>query len=77
MSTTAGMTRSELRELAAGSPTTDLPTAGRALGIGTNLAYELHARGEFPVRVVKLGRRKLRVPVADLLAFLGVPAGDQ
>lgn len=77
MSTTAaGMTRSELRELAAGSPTTDLPTAGRALGIGGNLAYELNTRGEFPVRVLKLGR-KLRVPVADLLEFLGVPAVDQ
>lgn len=67
------MTRAELCELAQRSTTTDLPTAGRALGIGGNLAYELHARGEFPaeVRVLRLGR-KLRVPVADLLAYLGI-----
>ena len=49
---TAGpsMTRAELCELARRSTTTDLPTAGRALGIGGNLAYELHARGEHPGR---------------------------
>lgn len=68
------MTRAELCELAQRTTTTDLPTAGRALGIGGNLAYELNARGEFPVRVLRLGR-KLRVPVADLLAYLGIPPG--
>lgn len=69
-----GMTLAELGELARAAPTTDLPTAGRALGIGGNLAYELNTRGEFPVRVLRLGR-KLRVPVADLLAYLGIPPG--
>ena len=70
------MTRAELYELEQRGPTTDLPTAARALGIGGNLAYELNQRGEFPVRVVKLGR-KLRVPVADLMEFLGVPAASR
>ena len=70
------MTRAELLELEQAAPTTDLPTAGRALGIGGNLAYELHPRGEFPVRVQRLGR-KYRVPVADLLEYLGVPVGGR
>jgi hypothetical protein len=70
------MTRVELCELAQRSTTTDLPTAGRALGIGGNLAYELNTRGEFPVRVLRLGR-KYRVPVADLLEYLGVRVAGQ
>lgn len=61
------MTRDELLAL---PPTTDAETAGRAIGIGRALAYDLVRRGEFPVRTLRLGRR-VRVPTADLLALLG------
>jgi hypothetical protein len=65
------MSREALQLLAATETTTDLPTACRALSIGTNLGYELLARGEFPVRVLRLGRL-IRIPTAELLAILGV-----
>ena len=43
----------------------------RLLGIGRNLAYELAARDELPVPVIRLGRRIL-VPREPLLRALGV-----
>lgn len=49
--------------------TVSLPYAGRVLGIGKSTAYELAARGEFPVRVLQLGRKKL-VSRSELDAFL-------
>jgi len=49
----------------------DLRTAGRALGFGHSKAYELVAAGEFPVRVLRLGKA-WRVPTAELLDLLGV-----
>ncbi len=64
----AQMTIAEVRDL---PPTIDLPTAGRLFGLGVNGSYEAYHRGEFPVRVLKLGRR-LRVPTADVLACLGL-----
>jgi predicted DNA-binding transcriptional regulator AlpA len=73
---TRGMTRAELLELASRSLTTDLPTAGRAWGMGRNTAFDLYHKGQFPVEVLKLGRR-LRVRTADLVAALDdrAPAG--
>ena len=57
----------------------DLVTAARAFGIGRSGAYDLHARGEFPCTVLKVGRR-LVVPRAELLRALGmtdqVPAAN-
>jgi excisionase family DNA binding protein len=51
-------------------PTVDLwPTAGQALGIGRNTAYEAARRGEIPT--VRCGRR-LRVPTAALRRLLGL-----
>lgn len=58
-------------ELLALPPTVDLRTAARALGIGRNVAYELAARGEFPVRLLRLGVQ-YRIPTAELLRLLGV-----
>jgi len=52
--------------------TTDLPTAASILGIGRTPAFDLAKTGDFPVRLLRLGRRVL-VPVADLLAILGDP----
>jgi hypothetical protein len=49
--------------------TTDVETAGAVLGIGRSKAYELAKAGEFPVRVVRIGRRYV-VPVAAILQLL-------
>lgn len=63
---TAALTLDELRALPA---VVDVPTAGRAYGIGARYAYELARRDELPVPVRRLGRL-LRVRAADLLADL-------
>lgn len=62
------MTRNELLALPA---VVDLRTAGRALGFGITKCYELVAAGEFPVRVLRVGK-SYRVPTAELLAVAGV-----
>ena len=51
--------------------TTDLETAAHIIGIGRTLAYDLARTGDFPIRLLRLGRRVF-VPVADLLTYLGV-----
>lgn len=51
--------------------TVDLPVACAALGIGRTLGYELVRRGEFPVRVVRMGRRVV-VSVHEICTFLGI-----
>ncbi|MFJ6810618.1 helix-turn-helix transcriptional regulator [Streptomyces anulatus] len=43
-----------------------------ALGIGRDLGYRLIRQDEFPVPVVPLGSRIVRVRRTDLLAFLGL-----
>ncbi len=48
----------------------DVVTAGRAIGMGRTTAYELAKRGEFPVRVLRVGAR-YKVTKADLLHYLG------
>jgi hypothetical protein len=50
----------------------NVPTAGRALGMGSTLAYELAKAGTFPVPVLKVGRL-YKVPRAGLLEVLGIP----
>lgn len=70
------MNRLELIELAQASATTDVPTAGKPFGLGTNASYEAVHRGDFPVRVLKIGR-KLRVSTSDLLAALGISVDDE
>jgi hypothetical protein len=52
---------------------TDVPTAGEIVaGWGPSESYKAHARGQFPVPVIKVGRR-LIVPVAHILQLLGLP----
>lgn len=51
--------------------TTDVETAGAVLGIGRTKAYEMAKAGEFPVRLVRIGRRYV-VPVAAVLRLLDV-----
>lgn len=55
--------------------TVNLPVACAALGIGKTLGYELVRRGEFPVRVVRLGRRVV-VSVHEICDFLGIQLED-
>jgi hypothetical protein len=50
--------------------TTDVATAGAILGIGRSKAYELAKTGDFPVTVLRIGRRYL-VPTSAILALLG------
>jgi hypothetical protein len=58
----------EIRALGA---TTDLLTAASVLRIGRTKAYHLARIGEFPVPVLRTGRRYL-VAVAHLLGALGM-----
>ena len=50
---------------------TDLVTAAEILGIGRTTAHTLVRAGEFPVPVIRVGRR-YRVPVAPILRLLGL-----
>jgi predicted site-specific integrase-resolvase len=52
-------------------PTLDVVTAGRLLGIGRTMAYQLARHGRFPVPVLRVGSN-YRVPTAPLLALLGI-----
>ena len=48
--------------------------AAQVLGIDRSTAYELHKRGEFPVRVLTIGRR-LKVPRVALDRYLSGGGG--
>jgi hypothetical protein len=67
-----GMTRDELLTLAA---STDVETAGRALGLGRTTAYALARNGQFPCAVIRAGR-SYRVITADLLRILHITPND-
>ncbi|MEU0722770.1 DNA-binding protein [Streptomyces sp. NPDC006140] len=60
-----------LEELLSLPATVNVTTAGRALGIGRDKAYELIRSGAFPVRTLVLGGTT-RVPTAELWKVLGV-----
>ncbi|GAB7043972.1 hypothetical protein JCM9533A_78230 [Catenuloplanes niger JCM 9533] len=51
--------------------TTDVETAGAILGIGRSKAYQLAKADEFPVRLLRIGRRYV-VPIPSILELLGV-----
>jgi hypothetical protein len=51
--------------------TVDVETAGAILGIGRSKSYELAKANEFPVRILRIGRRYL-VPTPAILELLGV-----
>lgn len=50
-------------------PTTDVETGGKAFGLGRTTAYALARAGEFPCKVIRVGRA-YRVITADLLRVL-------
>lgn len=58
-------------ELFAVPVSVDIVTAGRAFGFGRTKAFELARAGEFPCRVIRVGR-KYRVPRSALFEALGV-----
>lgn len=49
----------------------DLVTAGRTLGLGRTKTYQLARTGQFPCRVIRVGKTYL-VPTAEILALLGL-----
>lgn len=56
-----------------------MPTAQDAFaacGISEDLGYQLIRDNEFPVQVIRLGARALRVRRSDLLNFLGLTEED-
>lgn len=74
------LTEREVRML---PPLVDLPTAARALSLGRANAYALAAAEAFPVPVLRISARTLRIRSSDLRAFLGLapdagtPAGGE
>lgn len=64
-------TKPVLADLATLRPTVDLATAASMLGIGRTASYELVRTGQFPVRILRIGR-VIRVPTAPLLQLLGL-----
>lgn len=62
-------------EIRAWPVTVDVPTAGRAFGVGRDESYRLAREGHFPVPVLHLGRY-LRVTRAAVLIALGVSDGQ-
>ncbi|WP_420080057.1 hypothetical protein ACN6AT_17240 [Streptomyces sp. JL4002] len=65
-----GMSREEVLSLPAAI---DLDTSNRALGLGRSKGYELAKRGEYPCKVLRLGK-SYRVVTADLVNLLGLAA---
>lgn len=62
--------------LADAGPTVSVPLAGRCLGVNRSTAYELAARDELGVPVLRLGR-SLRIPTAELRRVLGLGERDE
>ncbi len=50
--------------------TMTIPEAARALGISRGLAYELAKRDELPIRVIRLGNKRMVVPRQALETLL-------
>ena len=71
--TTRKYTRSTMseEELLALPVSVDLVTAGRAFSIGRTKAHELARAGEFPCRILRLGR-EYRVPRTEIFRALGI-----
>jgi hypothetical protein len=60
-----------LDELLALPVTMDLPTAGRAFGMGRTKAHQLARAGDFPCEIMRVGR-SYRVTRAAVLHTLGI-----
>ncbi|MFI7168171.1 helix-turn-helix transcriptional regulator [Rhodococcoides fascians] len=62
------MTPEEVLALGA---STDIPVACKAMGISPSSGYALVKKGQFPIRVIKVGSRYV-VPTVGLLDLLGI-----
>jgi hypothetical protein len=62
------VTDDDLRRL---PPLLTVPLAGRVLGIGRTVAYQLVRQGEWPTPVIRVGGQ-IRIPRAPLLTLIGV-----
>ena len=58
------------------TPTIDLMTAARALGLGRTKAYDLARRQQFPCRIIRIGDT-YRVTTVGLLELLGLAPDEQ
>ena len=67
------MTGPTADEIRAWPATVDPATAATAFGISRSYAYELVRRGEFPAKVLRVGRKQ-RVITADILRALDIPS---
>lgn len=66
----------QLAELLALPVAFDLDTSNRALQLGRTKGFDLAKRGEYPIRILRVGRT-YRVTRADLLRALGIdPTND-
>jgi hypothetical protein len=61
----------QLGELLALPVAFDLETSNRALQLGRTKGFDLAKRGEYPIRILRVGRA-YRVTRADLLRALGI-----
>ena len=59
--------------------TMDIPTASILLGISRGLGYDLARRGEFPVPIIRLGKRMVvsRMAIDQLLTLPRGPEKKQ
>lgn len=71
--TSVGMSRAEALALPV---MVSLDTSNRALDLGRTTGYALARRGEYPVKVHRLGNQ-YRVSRADLLRFLGIDTAGE
>jgi len=55
--------------------TLNIPEAAELLGISRVLGYELVARGEFPVPVIRLGAKRIVVSRRAIMELLGDTQG--
>lgn len=66
----------QLNELLALPVAIDLKTSNRALLLGRTTALDLIKRGEYPIRVMRVGGT-YRIARADLLRALGIDPNDE
>jgi hypothetical protein len=59
-------------EILALDPAVDIPTAGKAFGLGRTSSYALARTGKFPVEVLEFGPQSFRVTRASICAKLGI-----
>ncbi|MEU8252210.1 hypothetical protein [Nonomuraea sp. NPDC048916] len=73
------MTTWSREEIEALGPTTTVETAASVIGVSRWLGYQLIKRGQWPTRVLSMGR-VIKIPTHDLITLLYPPsphvAGD-